>query len=55
MGYIEENTMMCKSKSDVGVYSRITTLLETVDQAVMKWRYCAVWFVNLHRNAYGKV
>ena len=50
MGYIEENTIMCISKSDVGVSSMITTLLETVDRAVMKWRYFAVRFVNLHRN-----
>ena len=52
MEYIEENTIMCISKSDVGVSSRITTLLVTVhvDRAVMKWWYCAVWFVTLHRN-----
>ena len=46
---------MCISESDVGVYSRLTTLLKTVDRAVMKWWCCAVWFVTLHRNGYGKV
>ena len=48
MGYIEENTIMCISKSDVGVSSSITALLKTVDRAVMKWWVCAVWFVTLH-------
>ena len=41
---------MCISKSDVGVSSSITTLLKTVDRAVMKWWVYAVWFVTLHAN-----
>ena len=36
MGYIDENTDMCISESDVRVYSMITTLLKTVDRAGMK-------------------
>ena len=50
MGHIEENTIMCISKSDVGVSSSITALLMTVDGDVMKWWACAVWFVTLHGN-----
>ena len=33
MGYIEENMIMCISKSDVGVYSWITMFLKTLDRA----------------------
>ena len=42
MGRIEENTIMCISKFDVGVSSSMTTLLMLVDRAVMRWWACAV-------------
>ena len=50
MGRIEENMIMCISKSDVGVSSSITAVLMIVDRNVMKWWACAVWFVTLHGN-----
>ena len=36
MGRIEENTIMCISKTDVGVSSNVTAYLMIVDRAVMK-------------------
>ena len=36
VGCIEENTIMCISKTNVGVSSNVTAYLLIVDQAVMK-------------------
>ena len=40
MGRIEENTIMCISKFDVGVSSSMTASLMLVDRAVMRWWAC---------------
>ena len=48
--HIGENRIRCILRSHAGISFMVTMKLMTVDQTVMKWDCCAVWFATLHRK-----